>query len=137
MINPPDPHRIEIPTGTIPANNHCNGNTPVESRIFQSNQDSHFYGESQVPSFASFADERNIAPHTVQGLELPTTSPVFNLNAVNAAQLMQDFDLISVQNAAQLMQTFDIASFDTINAAQLMRDFDIFLPAPDVVVEDS
>ena len=57
--------------------------------------------------------------------------PGFNTD-VDAAHLMQEFDMISFPNAAQLMQNFDMASFGFTNTAQLMQDFDVFFPSQDV-----
>ncbi|KAL4889173.1 hypothetical protein BDV59DRAFT_120943 [Aspergillus ambiguus] len=47
---------------------------------------------------------------------------VFNPDAVNAAQLMQSFDVTSFPSASQLMQAFDLATFDFQNSGQLVEE---------------
>lgn len=46
----------------------------------------------------------------------------FSQNTVNAAQLMQSFDMTSFLSASELMQAFDLATFDFQNSGQLMED---------------
>ncbi|GLA56228.1 hypothetical protein AnigIFM63604_006008 [Aspergillus niger] len=47
---------------------------------------------------------------------------IFSQDAVNAAQLMQSFDVTSFTSASQLMQAFDMATFDFQESGQLVED---------------
>ncbi|KAL7649190.1 hypothetical protein ACMYSQ_012416 [Aspergillus niger] len=63
----------------------------------------------------------------------PSTAPIdrtakahsiLSQDAVNAAQLMQSFDVMSFTSASQLMRAFDMATFDFQESGQLVEDTD-------------
>ncbi|GMG10138.1 unnamed protein product [Aspergillus oryzae] len=76
------------------------------------------------------------AAQRVSGTVQHTTSP-FNIDSVNAAHLMQNFNITSFANAAELMENFDVTSFDPLTAASLMQSFDLFHPMPDIRYHDN
>ncbi|OJZ80066.1 hypothetical protein ASPFODRAFT_467176 [Aspergillus luchuensis CBS 106.47] len=72
----------------------------------------------------------------------PSTAPIerragahsiLSQGAVNAAQLMQTFDVTSFLSASQLMQTFDMATFHFQNSGQLVEDPTFVQPSDNVL----
>lgn len=72
----------------------------------------------------------------------PSTAPIerraeahsiLSQGAVNAAQLMQTFDVTSFLSASQLMQTFDMATFHFQNSGQLVEDPTFVQPSDKVL----
>ncbi|KAB8240538.1 hypothetical protein BDV35DRAFT_398550 [Aspergillus flavus] len=124
-----EPYGIQQVPGSA---NIVTGDTPVSSLISPTEQ------EAQPTLFMSPGTIRQ--PHSaaqrVSGTVQHTTSP-FNIDSVNAAHLMQNFNITSFANAAELMENFDVTSFDPLTAASLMQSFDLFHPMPDIRYHDN
>lgn len=128
---PFEQHQAEQTPGITQANNYPNnglGNNSLTSSI---QQGSLIHQETQSHPYTSPGAKRNDASQFTSDYEAELCVPVFNTN-VDAAHLMQEFDMVSFPNAAQLMQNFDMGSFGFTNTAQLMQDFDMFFPSSDV-----
>ena len=124
---PFEQHQAEQTSGITQANSYPNnglGNYSLTSSI---QQGSLIHQERQSHPCASSVARKNDSSQLTSDSEAELCVPEFNTN-VDAAHLMQEFDMISFPNAAQLIQNFDMASFGFTNTAQLMQDFDMFFP---------
>ncbi|KAB8227930.1 uncharacterized protein BDW43DRAFT_316341 [Aspergillus alliaceus] len=112
--------------------NEVPDNTAVSSLMGPTQQ------ETQLTFFASpEATRQSLSETQVVSGPVQHTTMLVNLDSINAAHLMQNFDMISFANAAELMQNFDVTSFDPLTAAQLMPSFDLFPPLPDIRYRDN